>query len=219
MIPLKNKEFMKFTAIILTFHLAWFISMTFAQLYEIKYMEISYTYLTLMGSIGAVVQVLIYPLWGRVTDKYGPKLIMRIAMFFFMIHAGIYIFMVRDNAYILLIILCLNGAVLSPAWTLSTFNERFSSIPAEGRTIYDSFFTAANGIVIMMAPIIGNILRKTIINSNINFMLYQEFKILFIISFIALATINIVLLSGSYKNTGLKMERLMVGNIKNRLLR
>lgn len=219
MTPVRNRQFMKFMAIILTFHLAWFLSMTFAQVYEIKYMKISYTYLTLMGSIGAVVQVLLYPLWGRLQDKYGSNLIMRMALFLFMVHAGVYFFMVRSNAYILLIILNLNGAILSPAWTLSTFSERFSSISAEGRTIYDSFFTAINGIVILMAPTLGNFLRKVITDLNIKIFPYSEFKILFLISFISIAVINLILLFNSKKKTGLKAEKLMLSNLKARLTR
>lgn len=215
--PLKNKAFMKFMAIMLLFHLAWFLSMTFAQVYEIRYMKISYTYLTLMGSIGAIIQVLIYPLWGKITDKYGSNIVMRIAIFMFMVHTVLYFFMVRSNAHILLVFLNINGAILTPAWILSTFNERFSTIPTEGRTIYDSFFTAFNGAVILLAPTIGNILRRVISSYDISIIPYAEFKILFLISFVSLLALNTTLLLKSKRKTSLETEKRMLREAKAKL--
>lgn len=212
--PLRNKSFMKFMSVQVIFHLVWFMSMTFASVYEIRYMEISYTYLTLMGSVNAVVQMLLYPVWGKIIDKYGTNVVMRIALFLYMVHVGIYFFMLKGNAPVFILILNINGAILSPAWALSTFNERFSTIPKEGRTIYDSFFTTVLGLTILTAPTLGNLLRGLIVKSNISFIPFPEFKLLFILTFVLLMALNITLLFKSKKETQLKTEKEMLKNIK-----
>lgn len=218
-IPLANKPFMKFMLIQIFFHLIWFVSMTFAQVYEIRYMKISYTYLTLMGSIGAVVQMLLYPVWGKIIDKYGTNLIMRIALVLYMVHAGIYFFMIKGNAPIFILILNLNGAILSPAWALSTFNERFSTIPKEGRTIYDSFFATVLGLTIFIAPVLGNLLRELILKTDISFLPFPEFKLLFVLTFTLLLALNVTLLFKSKKETKFQAEKEMLKNIKYRFSR
>jgi MFS family permease len=217
--PIKNKKFMKFLGIQMFFHLAWFMSMTFASLYEIKYMQVSYSTLTIMGSIGAVIQMFLYPIWGKVIDKHGSAIVMRIAMLLFMVHAGIYIFMVKANAPYLLLLLNINGSILSPAWGLSTFNERFSTIPKEGRTAYDSFFTTMLAIVILLAPTLGNLLRNAIIDSKIQFWVFPEFKLVFILSFALLMILNVALLIQSKKKNNLEAEKIFIGAVRLKLRR
>ena len=212
--PVKNREFMKFLAVQAIFHLAWFMSMTFASLYEIKYMQISYAYLTLMGSVSAVIQMFLYPIWGKVIDKHGSAIVMRVAMILFMVHAGIYFFMVKGNAPYLLLLLNINGAILSPAWGLSTFNERFSRIPKEGRTAYDSFFTTVLAVVILLAPTLGNLLRNAIINGGVKFWVFPEFKLVFILSFVLLLALNSYLLIQSKKRNNLESEKIFIEAIR-----
>ncbi|MBN2557507.1 MAG: MFS transporter [Clostridia bacterium] len=215
-IPMKNKKFRGFLIIQVVFHMFWFLSMTFAAVYEIKYMEISYTYLTVMGSMSAVIQMLLYPLWGKFMDKYGSNLVMRLAMVFFMIHAALYLIMFRTNAHLLIFFLNINGAILNPAWGLSTFNERFSHVPREGRTIYDGFFTTTIAILVLIAPTIANLIRGSVLENGISFIPYMEFKILFFLTFISLMGLNITLLLKSKKETGLEKEKELFANIRKR---
>ncbi len=216
-IPLKNKNFMKFMVIQIAFHLIWFTSMTFAQVYEIRYMKLSYTYLTTMGSMGAVLQMLLYPVWGKIIDRYGSFLVMRIAMFLFMVHAFLYFFMLKGNAQILILILNINSAILSPAWILSTFNERFNTIPREGRKVYDSFFTTVLAATILLAPTIGNLLRGLVLGGNLKFLPFPEFKILFFLTFLLLLLLNTILFIKSKQQTNLSSEKELLGNVKKRL--
>lgn len=213
-LPLRNKKFRNFILLQVVFHTFWYLSMTVAQVYEIRYMEISYTYLTAMGAMGAIIQMFLYPLWGRVMDKYGSKIVMRIAMMFYTVHALLYVFMIKGNAHFLFFLLSINSAILGPAWVLSTFNERFSVIPKERRRLYDGFFTTVMAIVILVAPTIGNIVRELILKSSMDFLTHIEFKALFFITFISLLIMNMVLLLFSKKNTGLEKEKELTEGIK-----
>ena len=192
-IPLKNKKFMKFIFLMVFFHLFWNLSMTFASVYQIKYMEISYTYINLMMALGAIIQVFIYPVIGRMIDKYGSNFVMRIAFFFFMIHGLLYFMMIKSNAYLIFFLLNVNVAFINPAWILSMFNERFKLIPRQGRTVYDGFFIAVLGISILCGPVLGNVLRNSFIGFNTQIIDFQEFRFLFLITFVVLFVLNIVM--------------------------
>ena len=125
--------------------------------------------------------------------------------------------MVKGNAPYLLLLLNINSAILSPAWGLSTFNERFSTIPKEGRTAYDGFFTTMLAIVILLAPTLGNLLRNVIIKGEIKFWVFPEFKLIFILSFVLLMILNAGLLIQSKKRNNLEAEKLLLVSIRQKL--
>lgn len=214
--PLKNKAFMKFIILQILFHLIWNISMSFATVYNIKYMGISYTFINLMMAMSAIGQMIIYPQMGKAMDKYGTKFIMRFAFIFFMINSLLYFFMMENTSYLLFFIVNINMAILSPAWVLSTFNGRFEVIPKKGRTMYDGFFTTVLGVSIFLGPTIGNILRKIIVNKDITSMAYPEFRLLFLITFIGLFVLNIVLLIKSKKQSNFKNEKELINSVFHR---
>lgn len=193
-IPLKNKPFMKFVGLMMFFHVFWTLSMSFASVYQLKYMGISYTYLNLMIAMSSILQLILYPIAGKLLDKHGSKKVMSIAFFFFMLHGLLYFFMIPKTAYIVFFLLNINAAFIGPAWILSSFNERFSLIPKKGRTVYDSFFTSSVGVAILLGPVIGNLLRTWLLSWDSKIIDYQEFRILFLLTFIILLFLNISLL-------------------------
>lgn len=207
--PLKNKQFMKLIWLMIFFYVVWNLSMSFASVYQLKYMEISYTYINLMSAFGAVMQILIYPIAGKIMDKYGSKLLMRIAFFFFMTHVLLYAFMVKGNAYFIFFLLNINGALVNPAWALSTFNERFRLIPKQGRTIYDGFFTTAIGIAVVIGPTLGNVFRNLIIKADVPFIAFPEFRIMFVVTFIIILILNIMLFFKGKKESKINEEYLV----------
>ncbi|MBN2852116.1 MAG: MFS transporter [Clostridia bacterium] len=199
--PLGNKEFMKFIWLMVFFHIVWNLSMTFASVYQLKYMEISYTYINLISALGAILQIFVYPVAGKMIDKYGSKLVMRIAFFFFMVHGLLYFFMVKQNAYILFFLLNINAVFINPAWALSTFNERFKIIPKQGRTIYDGFFSTVLGIAVVLGPVIGNLLRNLFLKLQLKNMELPEFRFLFLLTFIVLFIMNVIMFLNARKRS------------------
>jgi len=208
--PFKNKKFMKFIYLMIFFHMVWFFSMTFASVYQLKYMQISYTYLNVMMAVGAIIQIFIYPMVGKMIDQYGSKLVMRIAFFFFMTHGILYFFMINSNAYFIYFLLNINGAFLNPTWILSTFNERFKLIPKKGRTLYDGFYMAIIGVSIFAGPFFGNLARKNIIKFQISNFEYPEFRLLFLLTSLILIVLNIVLFIKSKNNKNDEYEQFKI---------
>ncbi|MBN2852034.1 MAG: MFS transporter [Clostridia bacterium] len=215
-IPIRNKEFMKMMGTFVVFYFAWFISMSFASVYQIKYLELPYVFIAGAATFNAVLQMFLYPLWGKFIDKYGAELTRNIAIGMYMIHALLYIFFTRENAYVWLVLLNLNAAIMGPAWMLGVFNTKYSIIPAEGRTIYDGFFTSVIGVIIVAAPAVGNLIRSFILKSNITFLSFPQFRLMFALTFALLVIQMIFIIIRSKKKNNMEMERLLIHSIKNR---
>ena len=70
-VPVKNKEFMGYAIINLVFHIALYLSASYTQVYMIRYLELSYTFITSMtmlngsSDISCLVQA-----WGKIADRY-----------------------------------------------------------------------------------------------------------------------------------------------------
>lgn len=214
LIPIKNKPFIKMMGLFMFFYFSWFLSMSFASVYQIKYLKLSYTFLTIGTTVNAILQMLYYPMWGKFLDKYGPEFTRNVGMTFYCIHALIYVFLTKETAYIGMVILWLNASFMGPAWMLGVFNTKYSVIPAEGRSLYDGFYTSVIGITILLGPTIGILVRNIIINNNINFIQFSQFRLMFFLTFLMLLGLTIYISIKSKKETNWEKEKLVIQSIK-----
>jgi len=219
LIPIKNKPFMKMMGVFVFFYFSWFLSMSFASVYQIKYLKLSYTFLTLGTTVNALLQMLYYPMWGKFLDKYGPEITRNIAMCFYVFHAFIYMFLTKETAYIGMVFLWLNASFMGPAWMLGVFNTKYSVIPAEGRSLYDGFYTSVIGITILLGPTIGNIIRNIIIRNNIDIIEFSQFRLMFFLTFVLLLGLTTYIFIKSKKETNWEKERLVFNSFKQKLRR
>ncbi len=219
LIPIRNKAFMKMMGVFVFFYFAWFISMSFASIYQIKYLGLPYVFLTALTTMNALLQMLYYPMWGKFLDKYGPTLTRNIGMTFYAIHALLYFLLTKETAYFGMILLHLNASFMGPAWMLGVFNTKYSVIPAEGRSIYDGFFTSVIGLTILLGPTIGNLIRNLIINNNVDIIQFSQFRLMFLLTFVLLVALLIYIYSKSKRETNWEQERLVIQSIKSKFRR
>ena len=213
--PLRNKEFMKLMAMLGFFYFSWYMTMSFASVYQIRYLEIPYTFITAMGVINPILQMIWYPMWGKLTDKYGPQFIIRVALWMYVLQAGLWFCMTSGSYYFIMPLLQVNASLIGPAFMLGVFNTKYSVIPKEGRSIYDGFYTASVGGIILLAPTIGNLLKNLIDNNShkIVGMEFPQFRILFAIAAVMVLTLNIINLIKAKKENNLVNEKAFIKNM------
>lgn len=213
--PFKNKEFMKLMGLLGFFYFSWYMTMSFASVYQIRYLEIPYTFITAMGIINPVLQMIWYPMWGKLTDKFGPHFIIRIALWLYVLQAVLWFCMTSGSYYFIMPLLQINASMIGPAFMLGIFNAKYSVIPQEGRSVYDGFFTATVGIIILIAPTVGNLL-KNLIDNNSNSIIgmeFPQFRLLFVIAAVLVLSLNIFNLIKAKKENNLVNEKLFIKNI------
>ena len=213
--PVKNKEFMKLMAMLGFFYFSWYMTMSFASVYQIRYLGIPYTFITAMGVINPILQMIWYPMWGKLTDKYGPQFIIRVALWMYVLQAVLWFCMTSGSYYFIMPLLQVNASLIGPAFMLGIFNTKYSVIPQEGRSIYDGFYMAAVGGIILLAPTIGNLLKNLIDNNShkIVGMEFPQFRIMFAIAAVMVLTLNIINLIKAKKENNLVNEKAFIKNI------
>ena len=213
--PIRNKEFMKLMGMLAFFYFAWYMTMSFASVYQIRYLEMPYTFITATGMINPVLQMVWYPMWGKLTDKYGPQFIIRVALWLYVIHAVLWFCMTSGSYWFVRPLLMFNASLIGPAFMLGIFNAKYSVIPQEGRSVYDGFFTASVGAIVLIAPTVGNLLKNFIDNNSYRIigMEFPQFRLMFALAAVLVLALSIFNLIMAKKENNLKNERMFINSI------
>lgn len=193
-IPLKNKKFINFTVSIMFFNLALHMSNSFINLYMIRYLNLSYTYISLTTIMMCILQLFFYRLWGRIGDKYGHKNVINISIWCYIIYLFIWVIVSKSIMYFTIPIAYIFLAIASSGYTTSQFNIKYSIIPEKGRTLYDGFYLASMGITLLLSPLLGGKIKSLINNYEFfeKMINYSQFRVLFLISVIMLILYQII---------------------------
>ena len=192
-IPLKNREFFRYSFVLFVFYLFLYLSASFKSVYMIRYLEMSYTFINFITILPAVMQMFMIRLWGRVSDKYGHKFVMNTSMWFFAAEALFWGLVSKTTMVLFIPVACIFSAIANSGFAVGAFNRRYEIIPEKGRTLYDGFYSAIVGVALLLAPILGGAVKtmaasNSFIKSNIQF---GEFRMLFMITFISIIVLQI----------------------------
>lgn len=193
-IPAKNKPFIRFLIEYLSFFIIFNISAVFTDLYILKYLKISFTYLSIANSIGTLVVILLSKRVGQVIDQLGGKYGFRLSQYMHIPYAILIILLTPKNIYPVYMLISIVRSILVTYYSVGQFKHRYDLIPEKGRALYDGFFTTVYGINGILAPLISTfiifIMEKYI--SVIDFSTGQQYRILFFISTIGITIFLII---------------------------
>lgn len=191
-IPIKNKEFMEYTIKLAMFYLALYLSVSFTQLYMIRYLELSYTFITSMTMMSALIQIVVYSQWGKVGDRYGQQFVMEVSICFYAVQMALWALVSKGTMYIYIPLIYMVSSISNSGFLVGSFNSRYELMPEKGRNLYDGFFSMIAGLVLLVAPWIGNKFRGLLINLTYvqEKMEFAEFRIIFGLSALGLVLLQ-----------------------------
>ena len=204
-LPLKDRIFRDFVLYIFTFYTILWVAHSFTQVFLIRYLRLSYTFLNALAILGAVLQMIFYRLWGRIGDRYGHRLVINLSIWFFVGETFFYAMTTPKTAWIWLPVAYSFSALGNSGFLIGVFNERFAIIPEQGRVIYDGFYNMAVGIAFLVAPFIGGGLKDLLAASAFIRDRFQfgEFRWLYLISSLGVALLQLgVMLVGKQSRAG-----------------
>ena len=105
----------------------------------------------IFNTVGAAVTM---PTWGRLLDRLGNKSVMAAAILLWQAQFLVWVFLDRDNTWLLYIIWVWNGFTWA-GFTLGLFNMLLKLIPPEAKTIAIGINTAVTSMVTAVAPIVS----------------------------------------------------------------
>lgn len=193
-LPIQNKEFLNYVMNISVLYLILYFSCSFTSAYLIKYLKMPYIIINLMGIFSSVIQIFFIRIWGVLGDKHGHKFVMNLSIWFF---AGeIFIWAIAPKDYFLYMVpfAFVFSAAANSGFLIGAFNRRYTIIPEKGRIIYDGFYSAIVGISLIIAPLLGGLVKNLIASNEFitGHVEFGQFRILYMMTTVGVILLQLV---------------------------
>ena len=181
----KNKNFM----IYLKFVSVWLFSLEFLkpffEYFRVKTLDTDPRFLANIGVLTAVISMFLYIIYGKLSDKYGNRTILRLGIFFATYYVLLFFTMTDDSFKVLLVLSGIFDAIGFTAINLCFLNllMEVSEEPVEG---YVGIYSVVVGFTAMFAGLTAGILG-TFINEGVIYILGEKIytiKLAFLIGFL-----------------------------------
>ena len=182
---LKNKNFVIYLKFASVWLFTWEFLKPLTEYYRIKILNVDIMFISQMGVLTAILSSGLYIFYGKMTDRYGNKLMLRMGIFFTTYYVLTYFSMTEDNKMSMLFAAAVIDAIGFTAITLSLLNllMEISEEPADS---YVAAYAAVCGIVAILAGVFGGILG-TFINNGVIYIFGEKFhtiRFAFVIGFV-----------------------------------
>lgn len=156
-LPLKNKKFIRYFIMLIIWNFAVQIASAYFGVYLKSDLSMSYTIITSLSFINAVIYILSARIWGRFADRNGWAKTTMITIGILSICHFTWFF-ASEGSPAVLFILILSHITSGMAWSginVALFNLQFDFTPDEKRTVYIGFSAAISGLIGYISAIFG----------------------------------------------------------------
>lgn len=181
--PLKDAEYSKFLLFVFLFFLSLTISSSFTSLYHIRYLKLSYSFISFVNVLNYIAMIACTKFWGRVEEKKGIQFVLGITGIIVLFEFFIYNFL-TTKTYFLLFLSSVIAGIGNSGFNISIVTYRYDLIPESNKTLYEGWYGAAHGISTILGPIIGNKIMNSLPRIQNAVYEYSNFQLLYLISFI-----------------------------------
>lgn len=157
-IPLKNVGFRKIIIFFILYNIGLQVGGPFFSVYMVTGLKLDYTYITIMGMMSTIVNVIVVRIWGRIADSKSWNFVLTYSILFLGIVHFLWVFVNHSTAFILVPLLHIISGVAWAGIGISTFNIQFIYSPEDGRTVYTGFNAALGGLMGFFGTMTGSLL-------------------------------------------------------------
>ena len=202
--PLKDKKYRDFMIFIFFFYISLNISGAFTSVYLLRYLKLSYSFISIVTVVTNICMVLFTRVWGHFEAKRGHRFVIRTTALFMATEFLLYSFLTNKTYFLFFLAPILSG-IGNSGFNVSVFTYRYELMPEKNRTVYEGWFNAIFGVSILLAPVIGNILLKVMPIIENSVYQFSNFQLLYLLSFI-LAAIVVFITFFKPRNVNRKQE-------------
>ena len=159
---MKNKNFVIYLKFAAVWLFTWELLKPLFEYYRIKVLGVDIIFISQMGVLTAILSSGLYVLYGKLSDKYGNKTMLRMGIFFTTYYVLIYFSMTDDNKISMLFTAAIVDAIGFTAITLSLLNL-LMEIAEEPADAYVGAYAIVSGLVAVSAGIFGGVLGTYVI--------------------------------------------------------
>ena len=169
----KNKNFVLYLKFASVWLFTWEFLKPLTEYYRIKILGVNTMFLSQMGVLTAILSSVLYIIYGKLSDKYGNKTMLRMGIFFTTYYVLTYFSMTKDNKMSMLFAAAVIDAVGFTAITLSLLNLMME-VSEEPADAYVGAYAIVCGIAAILAGIFGGLVGK-FINNGVIYIFGEEF--------------------------------------------
>ncbi len=177
-----NNNFGRFTLFMGFFYFAIFIASPFIAVYMLKELEFSYVWFTIITLAPGVVSLVFLPFWGKISDRYGNRMVIFISSLFIPLVPILWIF--STSKIYLLLVPSVVGGIFWGAFNLSSVNFIYDSVKIEHRALCSAYYHVLIGVGVFFGSILGGIITKYFSIETINNIIPFSFSNIFIFVFL-----------------------------------
>ncbi len=166
-IPFSDRNFVRLAL----FSAAWSFSVNLAgpffAVYMLKDLAMSYALLALVQIVNDLASILAFPLWGKLSDRFGSKPILSVTTLAASLLPMLWLLTVSRSFVVIIVVLQLYGGVFWSGLNLNSNNLLLKLSPKEHRSIYLAAFAALTGLTTAIAPLLGGLLAIGLRNTEL----------------------------------------------------
>ena len=169
----KNKNFVLYLKFASIWLFTWEFLKPLTEYYRIKILGVNTMFISQMGVVTAILSSVLYIIYGKLSDKYGNKTMLRMGIFFTTYYVLTYFSMTKDNKMSMLFAAAVIDAVGFTAITLSLLNLMME-VSEEPADAYVGAYAIVCGIAAILAGVFGGLVGK-FINNGVIYIFGEEF--------------------------------------------
>src|SRR3989338_5142045 len=169
------------------FNFSLMIASPFFAVYMLQELKFSYTLLMAVTISGSIFHIVLSPIIGRFSDRFGNLRLIHLATFLFAINPLLWMF-IKDPLFLIIIPQFLSG-LANASFTIGTTNFTYDSVSSQKRGICVAYTSIMSGVGIFFGSLLGGLLLN-----SIDFNLANPFIITFAIAAIARFSVGLLVL-------------------------
>lgn len=181
--PIKNIEYRNFLLFVFFYYFSLFLSSSYTPLFQIKYLGLDYSFISVINVISYANMILWTQIWGRLESSKGLRFVLSLTALFAASEFFLYGFITRDTYFLLFITPFLAG-IGNSGFNIAIVTYRYNIIPEGHKTLYEGWYGAVFGLSALLGPTFGKLIMEALPEVNNKMFQNSNFQFMYIISFI-----------------------------------
>ena len=179
--PFRDRVYRNYLIFTFVYYMSIYASASFTSLYLIKYMGFSYKYISIATVLCHVLMIVSIVFWKGMERKNGAVFVLRWSAVVMGLEQFAYGFLFQGN-FVVPFIAAFFAGIGSGGFNIIIFSYRYSIMPENNATNYETWFMVIHGLGIIAGPIVGNILRPVLAGVLGGTAMLSEFQAMYFIA-------------------------------------
>ena len=189
--PLRNRRYAIYLGFTAAYFFALSLSSSYTGLYQLKYLNLSYLFITLLYISNFIIMIGTTRLWGRLQERWGMLRVLVLSALFMAMEFIVYGFLTPGTLGLIVLSPIVAGLGSSGYWAC-TLPYRYSLMPEDGRPAYEGWNGMVYGAFSLLGTVAGGRLQQVMPTFTTSWLHFSVFQVDYMIS-AALSLLSVAL--------------------------